>query len=437
MDFDTATMGVGSDSTAYYQDYPTPSTTSQAASSPAPTEPPKKKRKAWGQPVPEIKQILPPRKRAKTDEEKEQRKNERILRNRKAADKSRQRQKAAVAMLEVNNGRIVAENAHLRALLERYQQRFGIPDGFQFEPFGDDAHDPSTPISQSDDATNSFDLISTTTSTSHPTLVKSESTPQFYHASPSLTSPLVETDNKFPEQDNSIGAPSLPPSSVLTHYSAAVMCDPQCQTETSSKLGKLLSQATTSTGLQHLFLAMHLMTISQTYSTSMLLPMFQIFRILEQRLDASSTEIFQSIMSSFHLIHCLISQPSTQTRKAVFRLKLLSRLLASSPSMARLLMAATDRALQQVVSSDGFAEDTDLRWTWASLMTIKWGIIRLEREHRKIRQLDLSEYGQIEDVCDIQGVDCAMVARNKRLWTQPGKCISTEEVPKVKAQAVH
>src|ERR1700749_5154687 len=78
--------------------------------------------------------------------------------------------------------------------------------------------------------------------------------------------------------------------------------------------------------------------------------------------------------------------PSTPTSPAVFRMKLLSRLLACSPHMARLLLAATDRALQQVVSEEGFAEDPDRRWTWSSLMTIKWVILRLEKEHRKIRR---------------------------------------------------
>jgi hypothetical protein len=81
--------------------YPSPPPHSDSGASHEPSDQPqKKKRKAWGQPVPEIKQILPPRKRAKTAKAKEQRKNERILRIRRAADRSRQRQKAAVAELE-------------------------------------------------------------------------------------------------------------------------------------------------------------------------------------------------------------------------------------------------------------------------------------------------------------------------------------------------
>lgn len=219
-------MDVGIDPMAYYQDYPTPSATSQAESSPPPTEPPKKKRKAWGQPVPEIKQILPPRKRAKTEAEKEQRKHERILRNRRAADKSRQRQKAAVAELEVKTGRIEKENLVLRNLLEKYQQRFGVPDGFQFtEPVDEEIFDAPTPISLNDDATNSFDspyqIPAMTDPSPQPTLVKTETTPHLHQPLPSLTPTLVEShDSNTEHPDAKTDLTSSVPSSVMTHYPA-------------------------------------------------------------------------------------------------------------------------------------------------------------------------------------------------------------------------
>ncbi|KAK5081652.1 transcription factor that binds to CRE motif [Lithohypha guttulata] len=114
-----------------FEEYPTPAASSDAETtvdSDLKPEPQKKKRKAWGQPVPEIVPILPPRKRAKTAEEKEQRKNERILRNRRAADKSRQRQKAAQAGLEQQNIDLLAENAQLKQLLQAH----GLLDTFHF-----------------------------------------------------------------------------------------------------------------------------------------------------------------------------------------------------------------------------------------------------------------------------------------------------------------
>jgi transcriptional activator HAC1 len=59
-----------------------------------------KKRKSWGQVLPEPKTNLPPRKRAKTEDEKEQRRVERVLRNRRAAQSSRERKRQEVEALE-------------------------------------------------------------------------------------------------------------------------------------------------------------------------------------------------------------------------------------------------------------------------------------------------------------------------------------------------
>lgn len=75
-----------------------------AESSPAPVvvhSKPAKKRKSWGQELPEPKTTLPPRKRAKTDDEKEQRRIERIKRNRAAAHNSRERKRQEAENLAV------------------------------------------------------------------------------------------------------------------------------------------------------------------------------------------------------------------------------------------------------------------------------------------------------------------------------------------------
>ena len=62
---------------------------------------PAKKRKSWGQSLPEPSTQLPPRKRAKTDDEKEQRRIERIKRNRAAAHNSRERKRQETETLAV------------------------------------------------------------------------------------------------------------------------------------------------------------------------------------------------------------------------------------------------------------------------------------------------------------------------------------------------
>ncbi|KAF2500407.1 hypothetical protein BU16DRAFT_453277, partial [Lophium mytilinum] len=80
-----------------YQGSPSPET-----SSPMPdgSAKPAKKRKSWGQVLPEPKTQLPPRKRAKTEDEKEQRRIERVKRNRLAAHNSRERKRAEVEQLQ-------------------------------------------------------------------------------------------------------------------------------------------------------------------------------------------------------------------------------------------------------------------------------------------------------------------------------------------------
>ncbi|KAM4061139.1 leucine zipper domain-containing protein [Hirsutella rhossiliensis] len=83
----------------------TPGPTSEKKSS--------KKRKSWGQVLPEPKTNLPPRKRAKTEDEKEQRRVERVLRNRRAAQSSRERKRLEVEALEIRNKEL--ENLLLNA----------------------------------------------------------------------------------------------------------------------------------------------------------------------------------------------------------------------------------------------------------------------------------------------------------------------------------
>ncbi|KAF3769402.1 transcriptional activator FOSB/c-Fos and related bZIP transcription factor [Cryphonectria parasitica EP155] len=79
---------------------------------------PTKKRKSWGQVLPEPKTNLPPRKRAKTEDEKEQRRVERVLRNRRAAQSSRERKRLETEALATRNKQL--EDA-LLALTQQYQ----------------------------------------------------------------------------------------------------------------------------------------------------------------------------------------------------------------------------------------------------------------------------------------------------------------------------
>ncbi|MCJ1381845.1 hypothetical protein MMC17_004957 [Xylographa soralifera] len=78
---------------------------------------PTKKRKSWGQELPTPKTNLPPRKRAKTEDEKEQRRIERVLRNRQAAQSSRERKRQEVEKLEGEKYSIERQNYMLKQRL--------------------------------------------------------------------------------------------------------------------------------------------------------------------------------------------------------------------------------------------------------------------------------------------------------------------------------
>jgi transcriptional activator HAC1 len=93
---------------------------------PGPEKKPVKKRKSWGQQLPEPKTNLPPRKRAKTEDEKEQRRVERVLRNRRAAQSSRERKRLEVEALENEKKDIEARNKQLEMRLADMEQRYNL-----------------------------------------------------------------------------------------------------------------------------------------------------------------------------------------------------------------------------------------------------------------------------------------------------------------------
>ncbi|KAI9683070.1 MAG: hypothetical protein M1829_005861 [Trizodia sp. TS-e1964] len=84
---------------------------------------PAKKRKSWGQELPIPKTNLPPRKRAKTDDEKEQRRIERVLRNRAAAQSSRERKRLEVEGLAEAKADVERKFANLEARLREAEMQ--------------------------------------------------------------------------------------------------------------------------------------------------------------------------------------------------------------------------------------------------------------------------------------------------------------------------
>lgn len=99
---------------------------------------PVKKRKSWGQQLPEPKTNLPPRKRAKTEDEKEQRRVERVLRNRRAAQSSRERKRQEVEALEAEKQAIERKNLDLEMRLADMEAKYHLLQQ-ELERFGGSA----------------------------------------------------------------------------------------------------------------------------------------------------------------------------------------------------------------------------------------------------------------------------------------------------------
>jgi len=136
-DIDTRLVLSLADSTSSYYSQPSPQPSSPSDSyrssqshSPCPEstqteeeeKKPVKKRKSWGQQLPVPTTNLPPRKRAKTDAEKEQRRVERVLRNRLAAQTSRERKRKEMELLEERKMSVEKENQDLKSEVIKLRQ---------------------------------------------------------------------------------------------------------------------------------------------------------------------------------------------------------------------------------------------------------------------------------------------------------------------------
>ncbi|KAJ0332603.1 hypothetical protein COL922a_011217 [Colletotrichum nupharicola] len=187
-----------------------------------------KKRKSWGQVLPEPKTNLPPRKRAKTEDEKEQRRVERVLRNRRAAQSSRERKRLEVEALERRNKELEAAltnvtkaNQLLVEELNKFRRDSGMltRSSSPLDPlrsntvtlspelFGShDGHRPSV-----DEMKNLVDDL--ITSHSNPTVNPASLSPEL--------SPIAE-DDEADAEDNEVAETNVKFSSDLTQPSDAV-----------------------------------------------------------------------------------------------------------------------------------------------------------------------------------------------------------------------
>ncbi|KAF4179370.1 hypothetical protein CNMCM8927_000320 [Aspergillus lentulus] len=336
---------------------------------------PPKKRKSWGQELPIPKTNLPPRKRAKTEDEKEQRRIERVLRNRAAAQTSRERKRLEMEKLE--NEKIQMEQQN-QFLLQRLSQMEA-----ENNRLSQQLAQLTAEVRGSRSSTPKPGSPATASPTLTPTLFKQEGDEL----------PLERIP--FPTPSITDYSPTLKPSSLaessdVTQHPAAVLCDLQCQLADSKDL-EVPSRSLTSALAWNMTLQMTLqllfLTMTSTAYSTVIHPLSQILRSLKtgSPLTFSTQEIYQH----FHLILWLISTPSLSPSKAssrptVFRMRLLTRLLACNPALARPLRDATGRALQLAVSENvsrgnWSAGDDAGRLHWESLLTLAWAIDRFER----------------------------------------------------------
>lgn len=227
--------------------------------------------------------------------------------------------------------------------------------------------------------------------------------------SPTLTPTLFKQEGddddfplervRFPTPSATEYSPTLKPSTLAessdaAQHPAAVLCDLQCPSQ-GSKEQEALCHSTTSNPVANLRLQMTLQLLFQTMTfaaySAVIHPLSQIL----QSLKTGSTLMFstEEIFRHFPLILWLISTPSLSPLKAssrppVFRMRLLARLLACSPALARPLRDATGRALQ-LAAEDRFSGDfrsavdgVGGRSNWESLLTLVWAIDHLQSGHR-------------------------------------------------------
>lgn len=382
--------------------------TMSAASTPAPEDAPtgdkkqSKKRKSWGQVLPEPKTNLPPRKRAKTDDEKEQRRVERVLRNRRAAQSSRERKRLEVEALEKRNKELETALLHAQKtnlMLAEQLNKFRRDSGVASSAF--DSFRPN-PITFSQELFGSQDGHGSVADQNKPSLMdellmsaQSNNTVNPASLSPAL-SPVPEEETGEDLEDDEPATTATPAAEAaaienispdVTQHPAEVLCSGlQCQSAEMPQswlasqqplhpalalylqLQLLLTSTSTILSVCRRPLTQIAMSLKAGFSLPPTRPILNTIiwlvtqpspsRLRRQRTttSTSSTSMNSSTTTKRqpHQSHlAAASQPTTSPlRSTNLRLKSLRKILTCSPVLARPLMDATMEVLR-LVSSEG------------------------------------------------------------------------------------
>lgn len=335
-----------------------------------------KKRKSWGQVLPEPKTNLPPRKRAKTDDEKEQRRVERVLRNRRAAQSSRERKRLEVEALEQRNQELEkalldAQKTNLLMFkqLQEMRQKSGLMT----------ASNPLLDTLRNDTLALSQELFSSQDGYKAPT----EATVNPSSLSPDSAEQALKQE---PESEQATNSEALSaPSPDVTQCPAATLCDLPCHMSAEVKPSALplFSQPSTQALLAWLLQFNLIFTsASATILSACQRPLMQIAMSSKARfslrpapqllttiiwlvtLPPSSTSTTTSISTTTMgasprqnlwqratTAVAAASQRTTgssTTRSPTLRLRSLRKILSSSPNLARPLSDATMVAMRLV-----------------------------------------------------------------------------------------
>ncbi|KAK4040365.1 hypothetical protein C8A01DRAFT_15751 [Parachaetomium inaequale] len=370
---------------------------------PEPEKKQTKKRKSWGQVLPEPKTNLPPRKRAKTEDEKEQRRVERVLRNRRAAQSSRERKRLEVEGLEKRNQELEAALEQARrinlTLIEEIQKCRGTGVA-RSSPSFEALRQPPVTFSQQlfssqDDHSSAMGGASSLEQIFQSIPSAANQTVNPASLSPAL-SPIAEAA-EFESQPATAAtpvadAPTMADASAspdATQHPAEMLCqDPQCRSAEAPASAWLRASQQQLHPSQALLLQLQFLLASTSAMLSACQrPLTQIAISLKAGFSLPPTQpIMNTIIwlvttphrsSSRTTSTSTISSPTasstsrpatsssrststaapSQTRRSsTLRLRTLKKILTCSPTLARPLMDAT-MAVLRLVSTEGYSVD--------------------------------------------------------------------------------
>lgn len=377
--------------------------------------------RAKDEPPPQVSCILPldalpaalltrvARKRAKTEDEKEQRRVERVLRNRRAAQSSRERKRLEVEALERKTKDLEmalanAQKANMLLVeeLNRFRRASGVVtrSSSPLDPLRDNQVTLSQQLFGSQDGRGPVDDSAAANLVDELILANPNPTVNPASLSPELGPISDEADadaeadaaNLKRQVDAEPAEQDLTTSPDLTQRPAAMLCDLPCHT--SAEVPKSFANSQTHSPLLAwtLFLRMTLLSASAILSTCRrpltqiamsskagfsLLPTPQLLTTIiwlvtlppASRASTPSTSTTSSTMTRqptppltlWQRATLSLSTSASSRKSSTLRFKSLRQILSSSPSLARPLMDATMEALRLVTAEGCDDRVADLR----------------------------------------------------------------------------